>query len=58
MSCQKVRIVVVGAGWIAQEAFLPAVRQTGNAEVTAIVSGNPGKAKRLAEFHGIKNVFD
>jgi predicted dehydrogenase len=54
----KVRFAVVGAGWISQEAFLPAVQQTGNAEVTAIVSGNAAKAKRLAEFYGIENVYD
>jgi predicted dehydrogenase len=54
----KVRFAVVGAGWISQEAFLPAIKQTGNAEVTAIVSGNASKARRLADFHGIKDVYD
>ncbi len=54
----KVRFAVVGAGWISQEAFLPAVRQTGNAEVTAIVSGNAAKARRLADFYGIEDVYD
>lgn len=53
-----IRFGVIGAGWIAQEAFLPAVRQTGNAEVTAIVSGNAEKARRLAEFHGIADVYE
>jgi predicted dehydrogenase len=53
-----IRIAVIGAGWISQEAFLPAVRQTGNAEVTAIVSGNADKARRLAEFHGIADVYE
>lgn len=54
----KVRFAVVGAGWISQEAFLPAVRQTGNAEVTAIVSGNAAKARRLADFYGIDDVYN
>ncbi len=54
---KKVRYAVVGAGWISQEAFLPAVEQTGNSEVTAIVSGNPDKAKQLAAFYGIENVY-
>jgi predicted dehydrogenase len=53
----KVRIAVVGAGWISQEAFLPAVSQTGNAEVTAIVSGNADKARKLAHFYGIADVY-
>jgi predicted dehydrogenase len=54
----KIRFAVVGAGWIAQEAFLPAVKQTGNAEVTAIVSGNAAKARQLADFYGIKDVYE
>jgi predicted dehydrogenase len=53
----KVRIAVIGAGWISQEAFLPAVRQSGNAEVTAIVSGDAEKARRLADFYGIADVY-
>ncbi|MBK8769647.1 MAG: Gfo/Idh/MocA family oxidoreductase [Rhizobiales bacterium] len=54
----KVRFAVIGAGWISQEAFLPAVSQTGNAEVTAIVSGDAGKAAKLAAFHGVPSVYD
>lgn len=54
----KVRIAVVGAGWIAQEAFLPAVQQTGNAQVTALVSGNAQKARLLADFYGIQDIYD
>ena len=56
-SMNKVRYAVVGAGWISQEAFLPAVEQTGNSEVAAIVSGNAAKAKQLADFYGIRNVY-
>jgi len=54
---KKIRYAVVGAGWISQEAFLPAVEQTGNSEVAAIVSGNAANAKQLADFHGIKDVY-
>jgi len=54
---KKVRYAVVGAGWISQEAFLPAVEQTGNSEVAAIVSGNLAKAKQLAASYGIKDVY-
>lgn len=53
----KVRIAVIGAGWISQEAFLPAVPQVPNAEVTAIVSGNAAKARKLADFYGIADVY-
>jgi predicted dehydrogenase len=54
---KKVRYAVVGAGWISQEAFLPAVAQTGNSEVAAIVSGDLVKAKQLAAFYGIRYVY-
>jgi predicted dehydrogenase len=54
---KKVRYAVVGAGWISQEAFMPSVAQTGNSEMTAIVSGDMAKAKTLADFHGIANVY-
>jgi predicted dehydrogenase len=47
----------VGAGWIAQEAFMPGVAQTGNSSMTAIVSGTAKNAARLAEFYGVEHVF-
>ena len=54
---KKIRYAVVGAGWISQEAFMPAVTQTGNSELTAIVTGNAATAAKLAEFYGIRHVF-
>lgn len=53
----KVTFAVVGAGWISQEAFMPGVGQTSNAEITAIVSGNAQAARRLAEFHGVPHIY-
>ena len=35
-----IRYAVVGAGWISQEAFMPAVATTGNSRMQAIVSGS------------------
>ena len=37
-----IRYAVVGAGWIAQEAFMPAVAATENSTMQAIVSGSQG----------------
>jgi predicted dehydrogenase len=51
-----IRYAVVGAGWISQEAFLPAVSQTGNSSVTAIVSGDAERANKLAKFYGVDQV--
>ncbi|QDY70614.1 Gfo/Idh/MocA family protein [Qingshengfaniella alkalisoli] len=53
---QKVRYAVVGAGWISQIAFMPAVAQTGNSEITVIVSGNADAARKLADFHDVPHV--
>ncbi len=53
----QVRYAVVGAGWISQEAFLPAIPQVENSTVTAIVSGNSENAGKLAEFYGIERVY-
>ena len=53
---KKVRYAVIGAGWISQEAFMPAVHQTGNSEITAIITGNQERARALADFHQVPHV--
>lgn len=52
-----IRYAVVGAGWISQEAFMPAVAATANSRMQAIVSGSPEAAHRLASFHGVPEVL-
>ncbi len=54
---RKIRYAVVGTGWISQIAFMPSVAQTGNSEMTAIVSGNRANAEKLADFYGIEHIF-
>ena len=51
---RKVRYAVVGAGQIAQQAFMPGIAATTNSELSAIVTGDPRKAEALAERYGIK----
>lgn len=51
-----IRFACVGAGWIAQEAFLPGVAQSGKARVAAIVTGDAAKGLKLADFHGVPQV--
>lgn len=53
VSGRKVRYAVVGGGWISQAAFMPGVAQTGNSEMTAIVTGDPKKADALAGTYGL-----
>ena len=49
----KIRYAVVGAGWISQGAFMPGVGQTTNSIMTAIVTGDPEKAKGLGNSYGL-----
>ena len=53
MSAKKVRFAVVGTGWFAQEAILPAFPNAANAELAAIVSGDPVKQKEVGEQYGV-----
>jgi predicted dehydrogenase len=50
---KKVRYAIVGLGDIAQEAMIPGVEHTGNSAITALVTGDPVKAGRLAERYGV-----
>ncbi len=52
----RVRLAVVGAGWISQIAFLPGAAQAPGVEVVALVSGSEAAARSLAAFHGIAQV--
>jgi predicted dehydrogenase len=54
---KKVRYGFVGLGDIAQEAMLPGVEHTGNSSVTALVTGDPVKAGRLAERYGVAHTY-
>jgi predicted dehydrogenase len=46
---RKVRYAVVGAGWIAQEDFMPGVAKTGNSVMTALVTGDAKKGRELRD---------
>lgn len=54
---QDVRYAVVGTGYISQDAFMPSVAGTGNSRMTAIISGNPEGARKLADFYGIEHIY-
>ncbi len=49
----KVRWGVVGLGYIAQVAVLPAFRHAANAELAALVSDDPSKLKMLGRRYGV-----
>jgi len=54
---RKVRYAVVGAGWISQAAFMPGVAQTGNSELTAIITGDHRKAEALGRRYGVSRAY-
>jgi predicted dehydrogenase len=57
-SSRKIRYAVVGLGYISQVAVLPAFAHANeNSELTALVSGDPGKLRALAKRHRVKNTF-
>src|SRR5262245_13004164 len=51
---RKVRYAVVGLGWFAQVAILPAFAHAAkNSELVGLVSGDPEKARALGEKYGV-----
>jgi glucose-fructose oxidoreductase len=55
----KVRYAVVGLGYIAQIAVLPAFKHVRkNSELTALVSGDPEKLEKLGEKYGVEHLYD
>jgi len=54
----RVRYAVVGLGYIAQAAVLPAFANARkNSELTALVSDDPVKLRRLARRYGVEHTF-
>jgi predicted dehydrogenase len=53
----KVRYAVVGLGWFAQAAALPAFANTDNSELVALVSDDSTKLRQLSETYGIHRTY-
>ena len=51
---RPIRYAVIGAGHISQAAVLPSFRHAENAELAAIVSGDPVKRQALRERYGVE----
>jgi predicted dehydrogenase len=55
---QKVRYAVVGLGHIAQVAVLPAFAHAArNSALTALVSNDPEKLRKLSRRYGVKLTY-
>ena len=54
---KKVRYAVVGLGYIAQNAVLPAFAHARNSELTALVSDNPTKLRKLSKKYSVPHTY-
>jgi predicted dehydrogenase len=56
---QKLGFAIVGLGKFAQQQMMPAFKECKYARITALVSGSPDKARKLAREYGVeeKNVY-
>lgn len=53
----KIRYAVVGLGWFAQEAALPAFAHSENTELVALVSDDPAKREEISKKYGIQRTY-
>lgn len=57
MSSRKIRYAVVGLGWFAQSAAMPAFDQAENSELVALVSDDPQKLAELSQQYKIQHTY-
>lgn len=55
---KKFRYAVVGLGWIAQETILPSFKHMHHSTLSALVTGDPEKARDLTEKYGVSQNVD
>lgn len=56
-NAKKIRYAVVGLGWFAQSAAMPAFANTDNSELVALVSDDPTKLSELSKQYGISKTY-
>jgi predicted dehydrogenase len=54
---KKIRVGVIGCGWIAQTAHIPALLQNPRADLVAICESNETLLATISDKHGIRNCF-
>lgn len=54
---RKIRYAIVGLGWFAQEAAMPAFAQAENSELVALVSDDSTKLKELGRKYGVQHTY-
>jgi predicted dehydrogenase len=56
-TAKKIRYAVVGLGWFAQSAALPAFANSDNSQLVALVSDDPTKRAEIAKMYGIEDTY-
>ncbi|WP_427159921.1 Gfo/Idh/MocA family protein [Aliinostoc sp. HNIBRCY26] len=56
-SDRQIRYAVVGLGWFAQEAALPAFAHSENSKLVALVSDDPEKLEELSQKYGVDHTY-
>ncbi len=56
-SDRQIRYAVVGLGWFAQEAALPAFAHSENSKLAALVSDDPKKLEELSQKYGVDHTY-
>lgn len=54
---KKIRYAVVGLGWFAQAAALPAFDEADNSELVALVSDDPKKREELSQEYHLRHTY-
>ena len=54
---EKLKIGVVGLGWVAQIYHIPILKKIKDVEIVAICDRDKNKAKSVGEKFGISNVY-
>ncbi|MEP0914653.1 Gfo/Idh/MocA family oxidoreductase [Leptolyngbya sp. GB1-A1] len=53
----KIRYAIVGLGWFAQQAAMPAFSQSENSELVALVSDDPTKLQELGQKYNVQHTY-
>lgn len=51
----KIRMAIIGAGWVSLHRHVPAIRSQPNTEIVGIIDRKPGRAKQAAAEHKLPN---
>jgi predicted dehydrogenase len=54
---RKIRYGIVGLGWFAQAAAMPAFTHAENSELVALISDDPTKLRELSQKYGIQKTY-